>query len=106
MVQTYADKLAGLELELFVQVVNSLVFGSQHVSQESTPPARLPSAAASRSEREVTSGSIAGRALLPLLVLRKRLHLPQILAPLAVFFWLRTLTRTGPQKRSIVQSAR
>ncbi|CAM9897152.1 unnamed protein product, partial [Scytosiphon promiscuus] len=27
MVQTYADKLAGLELELFLQVVSSLVFG-------------------------------------------------------------------------------
>lgn len=33
MVQTYSDKLAGLELELFHQVVNSLVFGSQHVSR-------------------------------------------------------------------------
>lgn len=32
MVQTYADKLAGLELELFQQVVNSLVFGSKNVS--------------------------------------------------------------------------
>ncbi|CAN0454697.1 unnamed protein product [Laminaria digitata] len=33
MVQTYSHKLAGLEFELFHQVVNSLVFGSQQVSR-------------------------------------------------------------------------
>lgn len=32
MVQTFSDKLAGLEPELFQQVVSSLVFGSQTVS--------------------------------------------------------------------------
>lgn len=32
MVQTFSDKLAGLEQELFQQVVSSLVFGSQSVS--------------------------------------------------------------------------
>lgn len=33
MVQTYSHKLAGLEFELFHQVVNSLVFGSQQVGR-------------------------------------------------------------------------
>lgn len=32
MVQTYPHKLPGLELELFDQIVNSLVFGSQQVT--------------------------------------------------------------------------
>ena len=50
MVQTYADKLAGLELELFHQVVNSLVFGSQHVSQsiKNAPPLAPASRSLSR----------------------------------------------------------